>query len=334
MTFILHEHHTGFLGWKLTMAVRFLWKAMAMIEKHRTGFLTVSCTGLFGANLTFHILPEETFKPVYQAWIKGQPVKLSETLQSLFLHILSDVKVKSENCYQAFVAFGFHPVSAGLPWLPEGCVVGIPTNFTGTVDDKHGVVDHVLVVEGKEVDWESTEGLALKEALTLSPEAQKFAIAREVMYLQSNSPLARAAVAPICLAGTYVSGVAIKQLLGLYSGPVVLRGLYNIIIVAVGFMGYCLTYDTVNRAVDYRADRNTATISTDFARGGLEFYNKILSQNKTLRKLMGKQGEKIYAPSGNLFPRYWFRLKHAPYTSRRDLIINILSMPQAQGGHD
>nr|XP_056717380.1 transmembrane protein 177 [Euleptes europaea] len=311
------------------MAIRFLWRAAAMVERHRTGFLIVSCAGLFGANLTFHIVPQKTFKPLYQAWARGQPDELSEKLQSLFHDILSDLRVKSENHYQAFAAFSFHPVSAGIPWLPSGCVVGIPVSFGGTSSDEHGIANHVVVIEGKVVDWKSTEGLALKEALTLSLEAQKFAIAREVMYLQNNSPLIHAAVAPICLAGIYVSGVAIKQLLGLYSGPVVLRGLYNLTVAMIGFVGYCLSYDTVSRAVDYRTDRSTATISTDFAKGGAEFYNKTLAQNKTLRTLMGKRGEKTYAANGNLFPRYWFRLQHAPYTSRRDLIISILSMPQA-----
>ncbi|XP_042299757.1 transmembrane protein 177 isoform X2 [Sceloporus undulatus] len=311
------------------MAIRFLWKAAAMVERHRTGFLTVSCAGLFGANLTFHILPEEIFKPLYQAWAKGKPVELPENLKHLFHNVLIEGRIKSAKLYQAFVAFGFHPVSAGIPWLPAGCLVGIPANFCGTTSDEHGIANHVVMIEGKEVDWESPEGLILKDALTLSPEAQKFAVAREIMYLQNNSPLARAAVAPVCLAGTYICGVAIKQLLGLYSGPVLLRGLYNIVVLAGGLLGYCLSYDTVSRIVDYRADRSAASISTDFARGGVEFYSKILSQNKTFRALMGRSGEQIYAPNGNLSPRYWIRLKHAPYSSRRDLIINILNMPQA-----
>ncbi|XP_061463300.1 transmembrane protein 177-like [Rhineura floridana] len=262
---------------------------------------------------------------------KGKPMELSEELQILFHDTLSDVRVKSANNFQAFVAFSFHPVSAGLPWLPAGCVVGIPANFIGATNDDHRISNHIVMVEGKKVDWESTEGLALQEALTLSLEVQKFAIARELTYLQSNSSFVCAIVAPICLAGTYISGIAIKQLLGLYSGPVLLRGLYNIAVVVIGFVGYCLSYDAVSQAVDYRTDRNTASVSTSFARGGVEFYNKILSQNKTLCTLMGKRGEQIYAPSGNLFPRCSFRLKHAPYTSRRDLIINILSMPQAKG---
>ncbi|XP_044293886.1 transmembrane protein 177 [Varanus komodoensis] len=311
------------------MAIRFLRKAAAMLERHRTGCLIVSCAGLFGANLAFHIFPEQTCRTLYQAWAKGKPVEPSERLLRLFSEVLSDVTVETDKGYQAFVTFSFHPVSAGLPWLPAGCVVGIPANFGSSAKDESEISAHVIVIKGKEVDWESPEGLALKEALTLSPAAQKFAIAREIVYVKNHSPLICAAIAPVFLAGTYGSAVAMKGLLGLYSGPVQLRGLCNIVVLALGYVGYCLSYDTVSQAADYRADRNTATISTDFARGGVEFYNKILSQNQTFRTLMGKQGKKIYAPNGNLFPRHWIRFKHASYTSRRDLIINILNMPQA-----
>nr|XP_060630180.1 transmembrane protein 177 [Anolis sagrei ordinatus] len=311
------------------MLARFFWKVAAMVERHRTGFLTISCAGLFGANLTFHILPEDTFRPLYQAWEKGKPMELPENLQHLFHEVLTEGRIQSRNRYRAFVAFSFHPVSAGLSWMPAGSLVGIPTNFCDATNNEHKIANHIVIIEGKEVDWESPEGLILKDTLTFSPEAQKFAIAREAMYLQNNGPLACAAVAPVCLAGTYICGVAIKQLLGLYSGPVLLRGLYNLTVLAVGLLGYCLSYDAVSQAVDYKADRSAASLSTDFAKGGVEFYNKILSQNKTFRALMGRSGEKIYAPNGNLSPTYWIRLKHAPYTSRRDSIINILNLPQA-----
>ncbi|XP_074857503.1 transmembrane protein 177 [Carettochelys insculpta] len=316
------------------MAVPFLWKAAAWVQKHRTGLLVGSCAGLFGVNLSYHVFPEQTFRLCYQCWTKGQPAELSEKLHSLFHDVLKDVGVNSVNCYQPFAAFGFHPVSAGIPWLPAGCLVGIPANFNSTAEDRQGIVNRVIVINGREVDWESKEGLTLKEALMFSPEAQKFAIAREIVYLQSNIPVVYAAVPPACLAGTCLSGVAIKQLLGLYSGPMLFRGIYNMTIAVVGVVGYFLAYDAVSHALDYRSDRKAATISKDYATGGVEFYNKILSRNQTLRALLGKQGEKIYAPSGNLLPRYGFRLKHTPYTSRRDSIIKILRVPQAQEGRD
>ncbi|NXK75823.1 TM177 protein, partial [Amazona guildingii] len=311
------------------MAVRFLQKASVWLKKRKNTLLAISCMGLFGANLSYHVFPDQTFKLLHECWSEGQPAELSQRLCGVFQDVLQDTGVKSADSYRAFAASGFHPVSAGIPWFPAGSLVGIPPNFDSTAEDKKGIVNHVVVISGKEVDWESNEGVALKEALTFSLEAQKFALAREVMYLQNGSPLASAAVAPTCLAGTFFCGRGIKLLLGLSSGPVILRGICNLLTAAAGLMCYYISYDAVTYHLDCKADRKAATVSKDYARGGVEFYDKILSRNRIFRGLMGKQGMKIYAPSGNLFPRHWFRIKYTPYTYRRDLIVNILRELQA-----
>ncbi|XP_053926231.1 transmembrane protein 177 [Cuculus canorus] len=311
------------------MAVQFLRKASVWLKKRKITLLAVSCMGLFSTNLSYHLFPEQTFKLLHECWSEGQPAELSQKLCGVFQDVLRDTNVKSTDSYRAFAASGFLPVSAGIPWLPAGSLVGIPPNFDSTAEDEKGIVNHVVVINGKEVDWESNEGVALKEALTFSLEAQKFAIAREVAYLRSGSPLASAIVAPTCLAGTFLCGKVIKLHLGLSSGPVILRSLCNLITAAAGLMFYYISYDAMTYHLDCKADRKAATISKDYAKGGVEFYDKILSRNRILRGLMGKQGPKMYAPSGNLFPRYWFRIKYTPYTYRRDLIVNILRELQA-----
>ncbi|KFP80811.1 PREDICTED: transmembrane protein 177 [Acanthisitta chloris] len=311
------------------MAVQFLRKASVWLKKHKITLLAVSCVGLFGTNVSYHVFPEQTFKLLHECWSEGQPAELSQRLCGVFQDVLQDTNVKSTDSYRAFAASGFHPVSAGIPWLPAGSLVGIPPNFDGTAEDKTGIVKHVIVIDGKEVDWESNEGVALKEALTFSLEAQKFVLAREVVYLQNGSPLASAVVAPTCLAGTFFSGRAVKLLLGLSAGPVVLRSVCNIVTAAGGLLFYYVSYDAMTHHLDCKADRKAAMLSKDYARGGIEFYDKILARNRIFRGLMGKKGAKMYAPSGNLFPRYWFRVKYTPYTYRRDLIVNILRKLQA-----
>ncbi|NWS96657.1 TM177 protein, partial [Mionectes macconnelli] len=311
------------------MAVRFLQKTSVWLKKHKITVLAVSCVGLFGANLSYHVFPEQTFKLLHECWLEGQPAELSERLCSVFQDVLQDTGVKSTDSYRAFAASGFHPVSAGIPWLPTGSLVGIPPNFDSTAEDKRGIVNHVVVINGKEIDWESSEGVALREALTFSLQAQKFAIAREVAYLQNGSPLKSAVVAPACLAGTFLCGRGIKLFLGVSHGPVILRSLCNIVTAAGGLLCYYLFSDALTYHVDCKADRRAAMVSEDYARGGVEFYDKILSRNRILRGLMGTQGMKMYAPSGNLFPRHWFRIKYTPYTYRRDLIVNILRELQA-----
>ncbi|KAM8934850.1 transmembrane protein 177 [Pelodytes ibericus] len=307
------------------MASLYLRRLLALTQKYRGSLLAVSSAGLFSASISYHVFPEQTFKRLYQGWSEGEPVQLTDQLQRLFKDVLQEAHIASPTSYSPFAAFGFQPVSAGIPWLPGGCVIGIPPNYN-TQKNGVGIVDRVLMVNGKGVDWSSEEGVCLRDALFLSTEAKKFSLAREALYAQSNGPVIKSLVAPICFSGVCLSSVAVKQLLGLYAGPILLRGLYNVGVVLLGLAGYFLCDDAITQWLDYRTDRKVATISKHYANGGLEFYDKILARNRTLRRIMGKQGETIYAPSGNLFPKHYFRLKYTPYTSRRHHIQQTLEV--------
>ncbi|KAM4609114.1 transmembrane protein 177 [Polymixia lowei] len=310
------------------MASPFL-KYAVLLQKYRTPILIVSCGGVFAANMSYHVFPDMSYRQLYQAWYKGQPVTLSEKLEGVFQQVLKDYGVSSPNNYSAFASFGFHPVAAGVPWLPAGAQIGIPANFNSTTDDSGGITNRTIFISGKTVEWDSDSGTALKESLVFSPEAQKFAIAREVARLESGGPVLNAAVAPVCLSGVWVYSVVLKQVFGLHVGPALLRGAVNVLALGLGAVSYFLTSDAVSQWIDYSSDRRAAGVSRDYAKGGVEFYDKLLSRNKTLRSLMGQKGEEMYAPSGNLFPAHLLQLKHAPYTSRRDGILSLLKEEQA-----
>ncbi|XP_029314263.1 transmembrane protein 177 isoform X2 [Cottoperca gobio] len=243
--------------------------------------------------------------------------------------VLKDYGISSSKNFSAFASFGFHPVGAGLPWLFTGAQIGVPANFNSTSDDPSGITNRTIFINGKVVDWTSDTGSALQEALVFSPEAQKFAIAREVARLQSGGPVLSAAVAPVCLGGVWVYSVLMKQVFGLHTGPPLLRGGVNILALGLGAVSYFLTLDAVSHWIDYKSDRGAAGVSRGYAKGGIEFYDKILSRNKTLRSLMGQKGQEMYAPSGNLFPANILQLKHTPYTSRRKEILTMLRKEKA-----
>lgn len=305
------------------MASRFL-KYSVLLQKYRTPLLVASCGGVFAANLFYHVFPDSSYRPLYQAWYKGEPVTLSEKLEDVFQQVIKDYGISSSKNFLAFASFGFHPVGAGVPWLPAGAQIGIPANFNSTPDDPSGITNRTIFINGKTVDWSSDVGSALKESLVFSPEAQKFSIAREVARLQSGGPVMSAAVAPLCLGGVWVYSIVLKQMFGLHAGPALFRGAVNIVALGLGAVSYFLTSDALNQWIDYSSDQRAAALSRDYAQGGVEFYDKILSRNKTLRSLMGQKGEDMYAPSGNLFPAHLLQLKHTPYTSRREGILNLL----------
>ncbi|XP_018424216.1 PREDICTED: transmembrane protein 177 [Nanorana parkeri] len=305
------------------MAFRLFMKFCTFTRIHRGKLLGASSLALFAAKMSYHALPELTFRKLYQGWFRGEPAELSDKLHALFREVLEEARCTSSSGYTPFAVYGFHPISAGVPWLPGGCLIGIPPNYNGA-EDGAGIVNRVLVVEGEEVDWSGDVGRKLRDSLTFSLDAQKFSLAREAVQAQDSGPVIQAFVAPACFASVCVSSVGLKQLLGLYSGPVLLRGVFNMLAVALGFTGYVLCSDAVSHWLDYRADRKVAALSGGYARGGLEFYDKILARNQILRGIMGEKGKAMYAPSGNLYPRHKLRLKHAPYTCRRDRIQRAL----------
>ncbi|KAM8857294.1 transmembrane protein 177 [Synchiropus picturatus] len=306
------------------MAYRIL-KYSVLLQKYRTPILIASCGGVFAAKMFYHVFPDSSYRQLYQAWHKGEPVTLSDKLQAVFQQVLKDFGTSSSGNFSAFASFGFHPVGAGVPWLPAGAQIGIPANFNSTVDDSSGITNRHIFINGKTVEWDSDLGAALKESLMFSSEAQKFAIAREVARLQSGGPVLNAAVAPACLGGVWVYSVVLKHVFSLHSGPLLYRGVVNVVALGLGAVSYLLTSDAVSQWIDSVSDRRAASLSRDYAKGGVEFYDKILSRNRTLRSLMGQKGETMYAPSGNLFPAHLLQMKHTPYTSRRDGIVNMLN---------
>ncbi|XP_012662338.1 transmembrane protein 177 [Otolemur garnettii] len=301
----------------------FMWRAAAFVQRHRKSLLVGSCTGLFGVQISYYLFPDPVIQWLYQYWPYGQPAPLSPKLQHLFQEVLQDIGVPLSHRYKPFTTFTFQPVVAGFPRLPAGAVVGIPASFLGGVVTN---TDHLVVVHGQRVNWQSPVGVRLRDALTLSHDAQKFALAREVVYLESSAAALQALLAPACLAGTWALGVGAKHALGLYGGPMNLRAAFNLVAAVVGFVVYAFSMDSLTHFLEAWQDRRTASLSAAYAQGGVEFYEKILSGNLALRSLLGREGEKLYTPSGNVIPSHWFRIKHLPYTTRRDSVLQMWRM--------
>ncbi|KAM4858983.1 transmembrane protein 177 isoform 1-T2 [Thomomys bottae] len=295
-------------------------RAAVFVQRHRTALLVGSCTGLFGIQISYHLYPDPVVRWLYQYWPQGQPAPLFPELQNLFQEVLQDLGIPSSHRYKPFTTFVFQPLSAGFPQLPAGAVVGIPAIF---LDILVTSIDHPVIVRGQKLVWQSPAGTQLRDALTLSHDARKFALAREVVYLESSAAALQAVPAPACLVGTWALSVGAKHALGLYRGPVSVRAAFNLVAAMAGFVLYAFSTDSLTHALEGWLDRRTASLSPNYARGGVEFYEKILSGNLALRTLLGSYGEKLYTPSGNIAPRHWFRIKHLPYTTRRDSVLQV-----------
>lgn len=297
-----------------------LTRVTAFVQRHRTGLLVGSCVGLLGAQLSYHLFPDPFVPWLYQYWPEEDPTPLPPELLQLFEEVLEDIGIPLGHYYQTFTTFTFLPVSAGFPRLPTGAVVGIPAIYLG---DPVTNTEQPVVIHGQRVYWQSPAGARLRNALTLSHDAQKFALAREVVYLESSAAALQALPAPACLAGTWALSVAAKYALGLYGGPLSLRAAFNLVAAVVGFVAYAFCTDSLTFTLETWLDRRTASLSTAYARGGVEFYEKVLSGNLALRSLLGRRGKELYTANGNVVSRHWFRIKHIPYTTRRDSLLQL-----------
>nr|KAF6394034.1 hypothetical protein mPipKuh1_017592 [Pipistrellus kuhlii] len=126
-------------------------------------------------------------------------------------------------------------------------MVDIPASFLG---DSVTKTDHPVIVHGQRVDWKSPEG-----ALTLSHDAQKLALAREVVCLESSTAALQTLLVPDCLAGTWTLSISAKHALGLYGGPINLRVAFNLVAAVVGFVAYAFSTDSLTHALEAWLDR-------------------------------------------------------------------------------
>lgn len=69
------------------MASRFL-KYAVLLQKYRTPLIIASCGGVFAVNMFHHVFPEVSYRQLYQAWFKGEPVTLSEKLEDVFQQVV------------------------------------------------------------------------------------------------------------------------------------------------------------------------------------------------------------------------------------------------------
>lgn len=118
--------------------------------------------------------------------------------------------------FEAFTTFTFQPVSAGFPRLPGGAIVGIPASFLrGPVS----TTDRPVVVHGSECNLAEPSRRRLRDAPTLSHDAQKFALAKECGVPGEWGSRLAGPACPSLPAGTWALGVGASTLGALREAP-------------------------------------------------------------------------------------------------------------------
>jgi hypothetical protein len=156
-----------------------------------------------------------------------------------------------------------------------------------------------IQVDTKPVEWGSDDGKLLQHAIVLSENAQKFAIARELSHLDTYHVYNYGLIPSIALLLQYfLSATANDKFYGHFKPKSFRYSVYAIIgIFTYGI--YATGTDALTRYYENSADSRAAALGLNYARGGVEYYTKMVQRNMALRELMGSRGESLFTKFGN-----------------------------------
>ncbi|XP_077978376.1 transmembrane protein 177-like isoform X2 [Glandiceps talaboti] len=247
--------------------------------------------GVFLYNAIPVVFPGQTIGRIYRSYAGGEGGPLSTKCREEFDEVCADLGIKKMNKYHPFPSFGTEIHKAGMSWLPNGAHLGIPDTFT--MQKAEEIMKNMKLVR-QAVDWESDHGKELAQSLILSKDARKYYIAKELCEMKASHVLMPTVVAPVFIVASYASGQVMKFVV-----PMLVPGLVSFGVAAIGFVAYSIISGFVYTMVENSADKTVAKLSPEYAKGGVELYEKTLKKHQNLRKILGKNGEKLYSYYGN-----------------------------------
>ncbi|GFT48766.1 transmembrane protein 177 [Nephila pilipes] len=281
----------------------------------------VSVTGLsiFGVQIAFHGPMQEKFKEMCQVYENGKEKPLSSKVRSLVNNVLKDSSLKKEEKknLKFFNVVGhdlFHTGGTSSPW---GGMIGIPYMFEDAKEINFGK----LKLEGHDsIDW-IIDGQDLLDALTLSDNAKKFGLMREIYSCNIWNVMDNAFISTGCFLfpGAFVMKLNKKNAIGKL--PLKSRLAFYIICYAFGYAFYRCLKDPLKHVTSKKYDKQAAVTGPDYLVGGIEFYQKMLQRNKALRELLGERGERLYDKDGN--DNYFFLTPKLPIRKRLELLQDL-----------
>lgn len=270
------------------------------------------------------LMPHTIFLSKYRYMVAryqiGKEAPLDFKILQRIQKIMDDLKLSDDirNIIKPFSVFGFDLLHAGTLNNKYGAILGIPANFTNTAEQ----LRENLQIKEEPIDWTRQDAQSFLNASILSENAQKFAIAREILRIQAEEPYFNSYILAFIIAILWTFYNAITYRFKLRNQNVILcRTLYSSFTVcgAISWFG-------IKDYRSYHLDRNTdealCSLGADYIKGGQEFYEKTLIRNRAIRSLLGEEGKRIYTAYGN--EQTFLRQKHVPLSYSKDFFDSRL----------
>lgn len=245
---------------------------------------------------------------------------LGRTVEQRIQIVMDDLKL-SDNVRDAikpFSVFGFDMFHAGSFNTKYGSILGIPYNFTNTSCD----IRENLLIKEEPVDWTRQDAQSFIKSVILSENAQKFAIAREILRIQTEEPYFNSLTLALTIATIWTFYNLISYKFRLREAKAMVRRTFYVIFILFSPILWFGIKDYRSYQLDRENDEALCRLGTEYIKGGQEFYEKMLSRNRAIRTLAGAEGKGIYTAYGN--EKTFLRQKHVPISHRKDFFDSQL----------
>ncbi|XP_071108551.1 transmembrane protein 177-like [Haliotis cracherodii] len=264
-----------------------------------------------------------------QLYKDGLPVPLDADSKRIGQEILTNMKLDpvSEASVRFFTVYGQNLLSKGSTSTRDGAIIGIPINFT--YKSTREIERNKITLKNEAIDWHSDSGSSLLDSLIFSENARRFAIARELISVNTYHVHTQAILLSGFFSIAYCTGFVFNKVTNFHKkAPLPARMVVYSFIGFVGVTLYYLGLDTYNNYTDRKIERRTASLGRDYVEGGIEYYSQLLKRNVALRSLMKEGGPKTYTAYGNTV--HTWRSPHMPLSARRDNLLAMLKALDAE----
>ncbi|XP_071561366.1 transmembrane protein 177 [Temnothorax nylanderi] len=289
--------------------------------KYRNVILGVTAIAVgYCAVLTPHTVFLKKYRYMVARYQMSKEVPLGSKIQERIQKVMDDLKLPDDvrNAIKPFSVFGLDMLHAGTLNAKYGAILGIPVNFTNTAEQ----LRENLRIKEEPVDWTRQDARIFLKAVMLSEDAQKFAIAREILRIQAEEPYFNSLVLVLTVAALWTLCSVVSYRFSLREGNATVRRIFYAVFTLFGVILWLGVKDYRSNQLDKKDDEALCRLGAEYIKGGQEFYEKMLIRNRALRSLLGAEGKKIYTAYGN--EETFLRQKHMPITHRKDFFDSHL----------
>jgi len=311
--------------------------------------VSVVATGVALFKIGRHTRFIEYTQSFYQlADIRGFNKKVNKKLQQLVYEVMEDdIQLSADELLNTKFFMGTNPDtfcwgsyssydgSGVLISLPHYLAYEHPNDIdlkkvrfardtTDTEKLKHGYLNKQQL--------ESKEAKVFKDAMLLSDNAKRFAIAREVYRGQTTTYLTNGLILPMFIGIGYLMSRSLNKKLLLLKRPPIFRSIMYFIMATVSIYTAVLLEDVNKYYTDIELDKKTCKLGAEYSKGGIELYDNTIRWNLAFRLLASDNlGKDLFNLEGNIWPSLFRPYKHIPFTLRRQTCIDAYKTMKSKG---